>query len=82
MLALRRSKCWLEPEYWLLMGLVVAIYFTRMTALPIYGEEPRWGQVAYEMLQSGDWIVPRQQGEPFPDRPPLNSWLIVHSRAV
>ena len=34
-------------------------------------------RVAQEMLDSGDWIVPRQQGAPFPDRPPLNSWAII-----
>jgi 4-amino-4-deoxy-L-arabinose transferase-like glycosyltransferase len=77
--ALPTVRIWREAEFWLVTLLVVGIYFTRLTALPIHGEEPRWAQVAYEMLQSGDWVVPRQQGEPFPDRPPLNSWLIALS---
>jgi 4-amino-4-deoxy-L-arabinose transferase-like glycosyltransferase len=68
---------WHELELGLLALLVFGIYFTRLTDLPIRGEESRWAQVAYEMLQSGDYIVPRQQGEPFPDRPPLNSWAMV-----
>jgi len=29
------------------------------------------------MLHTGDWIVPRQQGEPFLDRPPLQNWVIA-----
>lgn len=33
--------------------------------------------VACEMLQSGDWIVPRQQGEIYLSRPPLGNWLIA-----
>ena len=54
-----------------------ASYFTRLTDLTIRGEESRWARVAQEMLDTGDWIVPRQQGEPFPDRPPLNSWAMI-----
>ncbi|HEV3137778.1 MAG TPA: glycosyltransferase family 39 protein, partial [Pirellulales bacterium] len=57
--------------------LVLGVYFSRLTDLTIRGEESRWARVAQEMLESGDWIVPRQQGAPFPDRPPLNSWLII-----
>jgi 4-amino-4-deoxy-L-arabinose transferase-like glycosyltransferase len=75
--AARRVRVWREAEVLLLVALVGGIYFTRPTTLPIHGEEPRWAQVAYEMLASGDYIVPRQQGEPFPDRPPLNSWTIA-----
>jgi 4-amino-4-deoxy-L-arabinose transferase-like glycosyltransferase len=29
------------------------------------------------MLASGDWIVPRQQGTIFPERPPLGSWAMA-----
>jgi 4-amino-4-deoxy-L-arabinose transferase-like glycosyltransferase len=76
----RRSsgwRVWLEVEVALLVALSLAIYFSRLTDLTIRGEESRWAQVAYEMLQTGDWIVPRQQGKPFPDRPPLNSWAMA-----
>ncbi len=66
-----------EIETWLLILLVVGIYFSRLTTLTIRGEESRWARVAQEMAASGDWIVPRQQGEPFPDRPPLNSWAMI-----
>jgi len=56
--------------------LVVAIYGSRTTSLPLRGEEPRRGRVAVEMGMSDDWIVPRQQGLPFRSRPPLQNWLI------
>ena len=73
----RRGSVWLELELYLLILLVLGIYFSRLTVLTIRGEESRWARVAQEMLDSGDWIVPRQQGAPFPDRPPLNSWCII-----
>jgi 4-amino-4-deoxy-L-arabinose transferase-like glycosyltransferase len=68
---------WQEIEVAFLITLVVGIYFTRLTALPIRGEESRRGCIARTMLQSGDWIVPRVQGEPFLSRPPLGNWLIA-----
>lgn len=71
------SRPWREIELAVLALLVLAIYFARLTDLTIRGEEARWARVAQEMLDTGDWIVPRQQGEPFPDRPPLNSWLMI-----
>ena len=32
---------------------------------------------AREMLATGDWIVPRQQGQVFPERPPMTMWLMA-----
>ena len=61
----------------LLVLLAAGIYFSRGTALPIRGEESRWARVACEMLETGDWLIPRQQWEAFPDRPPLGNWLIA-----
>ncbi len=29
------------------------------------------------MIATGDWIVPRQQGDVFPERPPLGSWAMA-----
>lgn len=76
----RRVFC--EAELWLLALLAVAIYFAPLTKLSIRGEESRWAQVAHEMLLTGDFVVPRQQGKPFPDRPPLNSWAMVAATYV
>lgn len=56
--------------------LVVATYFTRLSAVPVCGEESRWAAAAREMIARGDWIVPRQQGTIFPERPPLGSWAM------
>jgi 4-amino-4-deoxy-L-arabinose transferase-like glycosyltransferase len=73
-----RVRPWcFEPEAILLLLLVLGVYFTRLTSVSIRGEEPRWATVAREMVWSGDWIVPRQQGLVFADRPPLNSWCMA-----
>jgi 4-amino-4-deoxy-L-arabinose transferase-like glycosyltransferase len=68
---------WWQPELIVLTVLVSAIYFTRLTTAPVCGEESRWANAAREMIATGDWIVPRQQGDVFPERPPLGSWAIA-----
>lgn len=78
-LARTRSLRWLEPQLVLLLLVVVAIYFSRLSDLTLRGEETRRARVAIEMLETGDWIVPREQGRLFPDRPPLGNWLIALS---
>ncbi|HHT9137051.1 MAG TPA: ArnT family glycosyltransferase [Candidatus Wunengus sp. YC60] len=39
-------------------------------------DEPRYAQVSKEMRDSGNFIVPHLNGEPYPDKPPLLFWLI------
>lgn len=77
-----RRSAWFELEIVVLVLLVSAAFFTRLSALPIRGDESNWAVVAEEMLATGDWVVPRRQGEPFPDRPPLNSWCIALASLV
>jgi 4-amino-4-deoxy-L-arabinose transferase-like glycosyltransferase len=70
------QRRWCEWELAALALLTVALYFTRLTLLPVCGEESRWANGAREMIASGDWVVPRQQGQIFPERPPLGSWAM------
>jgi 4-amino-4-deoxy-L-arabinose transferase-like glycosyltransferase len=70
---------WFESEALWLVVLVTAIYACRAGDLPLRGEEPTRAQIAHEMVLSGDPIVPREQGEPFLSRPPLQNWLIALS---
>lgn len=37
----------------------------------------RYAEIAKEMIQSGDWVVPRFNGEIFLHKPPLLFWLIA-----
>lgn len=64
---------------WLVLLVVVVVHGVRLHVLPLRGEESRWTQVAVEMIETGDWIVPRQQHQPFLSRPPMGSWLIAVS---
>jgi 4-amino-4-deoxy-L-arabinose transferase-like glycosyltransferase len=54
-----------------------AIYMSRLTRLPMVGEEPRVAEMAEEMYETGDWVVPRQQRQPFPERPPMTTWAVA-----
>lgn len=70
---------WLEKEALLLLLLVLGIYFTRIGEPPLRGEETRWALCSREVLLTGDWVVPHQQGRPHNDRPPLVNWCIALS---
>ncbi len=70
-------RWWRQPEVYLLLLVGMALYGSRLTSLTIRGEESRRARVAQEMIDSGDWVVERQQGELFADRPPLGEWAIV-----
>ncbi len=45
-------------------------------------DESRYAQVALEMVHSGDYLVPRLQGEPYLDKPPLLYWATAASFRV
>jgi 4-amino-4-deoxy-L-arabinose transferase-like glycosyltransferase len=70
---------WREAEVGWLVVLVAVAYFSRAADLPLRGEEPTRAQIAFEMIQGNDWIVPREQGDIFLIRPPLQSWVIAAS---
>jgi 4-amino-4-deoxy-L-arabinose transferase-like glycosyltransferase len=45
-------------------------------------DEPRYAEVALEMLQSGEWFVPHLNGEIYSHKPPLLMWLMAASSFV
>lgn len=66
-----------ERELGWLLILVLCLYATRLTDLSIRGEESRRGRIAWEMVHSGDWLVPRVQGLPRLSRPPMQYWVVA-----
>lgn len=68
-----------SPWEWLgLVVLAALLYLPNLGAYDLWSpDEPRFGQVAREMLASGDWIVPRVNGEIYTDKPPLLFWLVA-----
>ncbi|MEW6440266.1 MAG: hypothetical protein AB1640_04950, partial [bacterium] len=53
------------------------IYAYRMSANPLTWEEPRRCLVSMEMIERGDYLVPRLLGEIYQNKPPLQNWLLV-----
>lgn len=70
-------RWWREAEGWVALLLVAVLYLPRLGDSPVRGEEPRRARVAIEMMESGDWVVPREQGEPFRSRPPFQNWVLA-----
>jgi 4-amino-4-deoxy-L-arabinose transferase-like glycosyltransferase len=71
-----RTPWWLRIAF---VALVIAAYFCGLQ-VPLMGpDEPRYAQVAREMLQSGDWLTPTLGGHPWFEKPPLLYWLDIVS---
>jgi 4-amino-4-deoxy-L-arabinose transferase-like glycosyltransferase len=75
---LKDASRWWSKEDLLLIVLVAAFFF-----LPGLGQiclfdrdEPRFSEATREMLRSGDYIVPRFNGDLRPDKPPFLYWMM------
>ena len=71
----RLPRQWLRRQWALalLLSCVVALGFQGSRAI-FEPDEGFYTNVALGMEQSGDWTVPRLNGEPFLDKPPLLYW--------
>jgi 4-amino-4-deoxy-L-arabinose transferase-like glycosyltransferase len=59
----------------LLAGFCAFLFFYGLAQFGLIGaDEPRYAQVAREMLERGDWITPTLGGEPWLEKPPLYYW--------
>jgi 4-amino-4-deoxy-L-arabinose transferase-like glycosyltransferase len=72
------------PQEWtriiLLAGLCLVLYFFNLNRWDLWNpDEPRYAQVAREMVQRGDWILMHYNGSVYDDKPPLFFWLIALS---
>lgn len=69
------------PALWIIGWL--ALLLTALAARPLLPmDETRYVSVAWEMWLSGDYLVPRLNGEPYSHKPPLLFWLINLGWAV
>lgn len=50
--------------------------------LELRAEEPRRAIVAYEMLETGDFIIPSIHGETYFNKPPFFNWLVAGTMTV
>src|SRR6204780_1744293 len=59
----------------LLAGFCGFLFFYGLAQFGLIGaDEPRYAQVAHEMLQGHDWITPVLGGQPWLEKPPLYYW--------
>ena len=62
-------------EFYGLIGLVL-LGFMFWGARSLWdSSEARYGQVAFEMIRSGHWLVPTLAGEPHLTKPPFTYWM-------
>lgn len=62
---------------------VFFLYFYGLGAVGLIGpDEPRYAQVAREMLRTGDYVTPRLNGQAWMEKPPLYYWLAAASFRV
>ncbi|MEM8514093.1 4-amino-4-deoxy-L-arabinose transferase-like glycosyltransferase [Massilia sp. MP_M2] len=62
---------------WIVALTIVALFAGIGLRAPWPADEPRFAQVAREMVDSGQWLFPTRGGEFYPDKPPLFMWLIA-----
>jgi 4-amino-4-deoxy-L-arabinose transferase-like glycosyltransferase len=58
-------------------ALALAIYLPGSSAPFSNTAESQEALVAWEMVESGDWILPRVNGELMPSKPPFYHWLVT-----
>src|SRR5258707_15702815 len=62
-------------EVLMLAVFCIFFFFYRISAYGLIGaDEPRYAQVAREMLERHDWITPVLGGQPWLEKPPLYYW--------
>jgi 4-amino-4-deoxy-L-arabinose transferase-like glycosyltransferase len=73
---LPRGEAWLVVVALAWLGVTIGL---RPLTLP---DEGRYASVAWEMLRSGDWVVPTLDGLPYFHKPPLFYWIAASVMAV
>jgi len=63
--------------YWLL-AVFACVFLGNLGGWDLWNpDEPRYAQIAREMMETGQYLVPHLNAEAYPDKPPLFFWLIA-----
>jgi 4-amino-4-deoxy-L-arabinose transferase-like glycosyltransferase len=70
----------IHRQQWVQIGLLLIfcsiLYFANLGQWDLWNpDEPRYAEVAREMVVNGDWILMHYNGNVYPDKPPLFFWL-------
>jgi 4-amino-4-deoxy-L-arabinose transferase-like glycosyltransferase len=67
----------------LLVGFCAFLFFYGLGQFGLIGaDEPRYAQVAREMLERHDWITPVLGGQPWLEKPPLYYWQAMMAYSI
>src|SRR5205823_4811635 len=66
----------------LVLVLAAGVFVWRLGRPGFSDTEGMFAEPAREMVESGDWVTPRMNGEPFLTKPPLAYWLAATVMAV
>jgi 4-amino-4-deoxy-L-arabinose transferase-like glycosyltransferase len=67
----------------LVLGVCYFFFFFGLGAFGLTGaDEPRYAQIAREMLGRHDWIVPTLNGSPWLEKPALLFWKMMNSYSI
>jgi len=65
----------LRTDWLLLAGFCAFLFFYGLSNFGLIGaDEPRYAQIAREMLERHDWVTPVLGGQPWLEKPPLYYW--------
>jgi len=75
---------WRRLGLWIAIGLAAsAIFLPRLDAYSLWNpDEPRYALVAKEMAEADDQLLPRLNGEPYTEKPPLFFWAVEAAGAM
>ena len=72
-----------RTDFLLLAGFCAFLFFYGIGAFGLIGaDEPRYAQVAREMLDRHDWITPTLGGHPWLEKPPLYYWQAMLAYSI
>jgi 4-amino-4-deoxy-L-arabinose transferase-like glycosyltransferase len=72
-----------RTDWFLLAGFCGFLFFYGLASFGLVGaDEPRYAQVAREMLARHDWITPTLGGKPWLEKPPLFYWQAMLAYSI
>ncbi|MEX3072825.1 ArnT family glycosyltransferase [Vibrio alginolyticus] len=72
-----QNEGYYQTLFFLLILAIIIIFSGIGLRDPWPADEPRFVEVAREMVQSGNWFFPMRGGELYPDKPPVFMWSMA-----
>jgi 4-amino-4-deoxy-L-arabinose transferase-like glycosyltransferase len=67
-----------RPPVTLLVLLCSLLFFFNLGGRDLWApDEGEYAQISQEMLETGDWVIPRMNGQPTAQKPPLFNWAVA-----